>query len=209
MNSLFSINSPLWRYTDKVLRLIWLNLLWILCCLPLFTAGAATTALYSVVLKYARDEEGYLSRSFFKAFRENFVPSTVIWLVLAAAGALMGLDLLVYLRSPSAGLPQLVLMVFFFTALLLYLFTSLYVYAMAAYFQNTAGQQIKNALILAICHWPASILMVSGIVILFLAAMLFFPPLLLIGGSGFCYLCSKYFNRIFSQLAASQKAEAA
>ena len=72
MNGLFSINSPLWRFMDKALRLIWLNLLWFLCCLPVVTIGAATTALYSVTLKYARDEEGYLTRSFFQAFRQNF-----------------------------------------------------------------------------------------------------------------------------------------
>ena len=45
MNGLFSINSPLWRFMDKALRLIWLNLLWFLCCLPIVTIGASTTAL--------------------------------------------------------------------------------------------------------------------------------------------------------------------
>ena len=93
MNGLFSINSPLWRFMDKALRLIWLNLLWFLCCLPIVTIGASTTALYSVTLKYARDEEGYLTRSFFQAFRQNFRQSTIIWLVMAAIGILLGLVL--------------------------------------------------------------------------------------------------------------------
>ena len=206
MNGLFSINSPLWRFMDKALRLIWLNLLWFLCCLPIVTIGASTTALYSVTLKYARDEEGYLTRSFFQAFRQNFRQSTIIWLVMAAIGILLGLDLIVYLRASSVSLTQSALMLIFFTAVLLYLFVSLYVYAMVAHFKNTVGQYMKNALILSICHWPASILMITGGVAFFLAGMLIFPPLLFVGTAGFCYLCSKYFNRLFDRLARAQAA---
>ena len=206
MNGLFSINSPLWRFMDKALRLIWLNLLWFLCCLPVVTIGAATTALYSVTLKYARDEEGYLTRSFFQAFRQNFRQSTIIWLVMAAVGILLGLDLIVYLRASSVSLTQSALMLIFFTAVLLYLFVSLYVYAIVAHFKNTVGQYMKNALILSICHWPASILMITGGVAFVLAGMLIVPPLLFVGTAGFCYLCSKYFNRLFDRLARAQAA---
>lgn len=201
MNSLLSINSPLWRFMDKALRLVWLNLLWLLCCLPIVTIGAATTALYSVSLKYVQDKESYLTHSFFKAFKENFLPATFIWIIMAVCGIILGIDLVLYLRLPSAGPKELLLMLIFFTAMLLYLFTSLYIYAIIAYFKNTVGQYVKNALVLSICHWPVSILMISGGIAFFLAGMLIFPPLLFIGMAGFCYMCSKYFVQLFEQLS--------
>ena len=79
MSSLFSINSPLWEMTDKLVRFLWLSILWSICSIPVVTMGASTTALYSVTLKYVRGEEGYLTSSFFRAFRENFRQSTIVW----------------------------------------------------------------------------------------------------------------------------------
>ncbi len=201
MNSLFSINSPLWRFMDKALRLVWLNLLWLLCCLPIVTIGSATAALYSVTLKYVRDEESYLTRSFFKALKENFLPATLIWIIMTVCGIILGVDLVLYLRMPSPGPKELLFMLVFFTAMLLYLFINLYIYAIIAYFKNTVGQYLKNALVLSICHWPVSILMICGGIAFFLAGMLVFPPLLFVGMAGFCYLCSKYFNQLFERLS--------
>lgn len=114
MNSLFSINSPLWRFMDKALRLVWLNLLWLLCCLPIVTIGSATAALYSVTLKYVRDEESYLTRSFFKALKENFLPATLIWIIMTVCGIILGVDLVLYLRMPSPGPKELLFMLVFF-----------------------------------------------------------------------------------------------
>src|SRR5699024_12157957 len=50
----------------------YLNLLWLICSIPIFTIGASTSALYSVTLKIARNEDVIIHRQFFKAFRENF-----------------------------------------------------------------------------------------------------------------------------------------
>lgn len=45
-----------------------LNLLWLICCIPVFTAGAATTAVYYVTLKLVRDDDGSTIKSFFHSF---------------------------------------------------------------------------------------------------------------------------------------------
>lgn len=63
-----------------------------LCCLPIITAGASVTALYSVTLKMVKDEESYIVKGFFKAFKENFKQSTIIWIIMAAVGALLYAD---------------------------------------------------------------------------------------------------------------------
>lgn len=200
MGGLLSINSPFWRLMDKMLHLLWLNLLWFLCCLPIFTIGAATTALYSVTLKYAKNQEGYITHDFLQSFKDNFFQSTLVWFVMAGIGIFLGLDLIVYLRS-SDSIPNLLLMTAFFASILIYIFVNLYVYAIIASFRNTTRQCLKNALILSVWHWPTSLLMISGGILIFLAGMLLFPPLLFVGYAGFCYLCSKYFNKLFGILS--------
>ncbi len=203
MGNLFSVNSPCWRFVNTLLDLFWLNLLWVLCCLPLVTAGAATTALYTVILKYTQGQEGYLTREYFRAFRENILPSTLVWLLLTGIGLFLCADLIIYLRAGTMGLWKTVFLTVFFAGLLLYVFTSLYVYAYMAFFQNTVKNYLKNALILAIWHWPSSILMVVLGTAILTIGFLVFPPLLFIGFPLFCLINATTFHRIFAGLAES------
>lgn len=50
-NSFFSIESPLYKFMNRLLDMIKLNFLWILCSLPIITMGAATTAAFTITLK--------------------------------------------------------------------------------------------------------------------------------------------------------------
>lgn len=68
LQGLFNYDNPVWRFIGKLGDLILLNLLWLICCIPVFTAGAATTAVYYVTLKLVRDEDDSTIRSFFRSF---------------------------------------------------------------------------------------------------------------------------------------------
>ena len=78
--SIFNMDGPVFRFLNKMADLCILNLIFLLCCLPIITIGASVTALYSVTLKMSRDQEGYIARSFFKAFKANFKQATSIWI---------------------------------------------------------------------------------------------------------------------------------
>ena len=102
----FSYDSKFGQLLDKFFNSCYLNLLWLVCSLPLFTVGASTTALYYVTLKIARGgEETSVTRMFFRSFRENFRQSTVLWLILLVVGLLLAGDgfVLFRLRAASAG----------------------------------------------------------------------------------------------------------
>lgn len=43
---------------------MWLNILTLICCIPIITAGAAFTSMHYVALKIVRNEESYITRSF-------------------------------------------------------------------------------------------------------------------------------------------------
>lgn len=54
------------RVLTRVFDFIVLNVLWVLCSVPIITIGASTTALYSMMLKIVANEEGYIIRGFFE-----------------------------------------------------------------------------------------------------------------------------------------------
>lgn len=78
-----------------------LSCLWYLCCLPVVTAGAATTALYYVTLKMARGQEGQLIPAFFHSFKQNLKQATALWVGYLAVGILLVLDLAICLQTSS------------------------------------------------------------------------------------------------------------
>ena len=90
-----AIFSPESKFSKIMMRLAWgcyLNLLWIVCSLPIITVGASTTALYYVTLKIAEDREGDITQQFFRAFRSNFKQATQLWLMLLLLGVVLGVD---------------------------------------------------------------------------------------------------------------------
>ena len=70
---IFDLDSPLMNVLNKMADLMWLNILTLICCIPIITAGAAFTSMHYVALKIVRNEESYITRSFFKSFKTNFV----------------------------------------------------------------------------------------------------------------------------------------
>ena len=69
MGKLFNIDSPVMRFLGKVADLMILNLVTLLCCIPVVTIGASLTAMHYVLLKMVRNEESYIVRSIFKSFK--------------------------------------------------------------------------------------------------------------------------------------------
>ena len=76
---MFKLDSPLMNFLGRVCDIMILNVLLIVFSIPIFTAGAAITAAYSVSYKMVKNEESYIIKGFWKAFKENFKQSTVIW----------------------------------------------------------------------------------------------------------------------------------
>ncbi|WP_349944617.1 YesL family protein [Lacrimispora sp. BS-2] len=203
MNGLFSINSPLWSISSKALNFLWLSILWLVCSLPVITIGASTSALYSITLKYVRNEEGYLTASFFTAFRQNLRQGAIIWLVLLLAGLFLGLDFVFYYRGEQTGIGYMILMTLFFSLALVFVLMNLYVYAVLAKFQNSVFHIIKSSCIMALCHWPSSLAMLMLSLLILAVGFLAFPPLLFFAPAGLCYMHSKFLCRIFDGYIAA------
>ena len=82
MKGIFNWDSPLIQKLALLTNLVALNILWFLCFIPAFTAGAATTALYYTVFQYLAGESDEIFRPFFRSFGQNFKQATLLWLPL-------------------------------------------------------------------------------------------------------------------------------
>ena len=106
MSGFFSLESPFYKFMSRLWDMLKLNILWLLCSglaakfvleyfllyfglaqfrilsfLPLAFLGAATTAVYVVTIRMVDEQEGYIARSFFKAYKENFKRGCILGII--------------------------------------------------------------------------------------------------------------------------------
>lgn len=143
---------------SKVADLCILNIICVVCCIPVITAGASITAMYYVTLKMVRNEDAYIVRSFFKSFKQNFKQATIINLIMLLIGVVLYIDLNVS-KAMQGGAGQ-IFQVIFMAFVLIYFILFLYVYPVLARFYNTIKNTIKNALFMAVRHLPYTVVMV-------------------------------------------------
>lgn len=192
----FSYDSKFSQAVLKLCNCCYLNLLWFICSIPLVTVGASTTALYTVTLKIAKGEDVAVTSAFFRAFRENFRQSTVLWLILLAAGICLAGDgyILSHLRSTTTGAPAIIwtlMLALVLVAGIAYGIVLLYVFPLVASVVNTNWSMLKNAFFIG-THYLFCTILVFGIhLLIFFVTVRFFTPLLIFG-EGLCALLSSY-----------------
>ena len=192
-----SYESPFSQILLKLCYSCYLNLLWLICCIPVVTAGAATTALYYVTLKIARDEEGTsLTRMFFRSFRENFRQATVLWLILLAVGGFLAGDgyILYHLRVTSTGTVAIMwtlILALVIAAAVLYTIILIYIFPLVASVSNTNLAMVKNSFFIGTHYLFCTIVVFAIHFAVFFVVVAFFTPLLIFG-EGLCALLSSY-----------------
>ena len=155
---IFDLDSPLIAFLNKLADIMWLNILTMLCCIPVVTAGAALTSLHYMSLKIIRNEECYITRGFFKSFKENFKQSTLIWLLfMVVIGVLVSDFYIVY--KTDMEMPQ-VFNIGLMSIAILVGFTFLYVFPVLAKFENTIMGTLRNAFVMSVLQFPKTILMI-------------------------------------------------
>lgn len=201
MRSLFDADGFLMKVLSKIADTVWLNILFLVCSIPIFTIGASITALYYVTFKTIKDEEGYITKDFFRSFKENFKQSTVVWLILLVLYAILGLELttLLKMNTSMADVGMIIAMI----PGLLILFVGLYVFPLLSRFENTTKVTIKNALLLSIANIPKTLfalIITIAIPVVCLSDMKLFPLIPICAFSVVAQLNSSLFYGIFEKL---------
>ena len=202
---IFDLDGPIYRAGTEVADLLILTFYWIICSLPIITIGASTTAVFYVSGKKVRGEDAYITRDFFKSFKENFVayiPLTIGIGVLWLSCALYRVILMSYGKTPS----------FIFTGLALFLvleacIMTIYVFAVLSRFHLKGLGVFLTSFVLSHKHLASSIIMV-GLAILLQYATLVFPLMLLITPVLTIALCSFFVQKNFTlHIKAAEEAQ--
>lgn len=199
--SIFNLDSPVMQALGKVADLMWLNILTMICCIPIITIGPSLTAMHYMALKIVRNEECYITKGSFKSFKENFWQGMLIGILMLVVLALLIGDFIL-LRNPDLGFSKFLQIVISVVAVL-YIFTVLYVFPVLAKFANTTWRTIKNAFLMSIMQFPKTLLMIviwALPTLLLLISMRTVPVVFLFGMSGPAWLCALIYNKFFRRL---------
>ncbi len=179
--NIFDPDSGLMRTVSKFTDCICLSLLFFICSIPIFTIGTAATALYHTVYRVLRYDRGYVFQDYMSTFRDNFKQTTPVWLIVMAIGSVLGLDFYVLNFYAQKGIFfQILSIIFIVGVVLLFLWIS-YLFPYMARFQNTRKQSMKNAILMAMVHFPMTILIlvlaiIIGVVMYIMPFLMFILP---------------------------------
>lgn len=167
----FSIDSPFSRALSFIGDLMILNILFLLCCIPVVTIGASASALYTVTMRMAAKDDRGIVKPFLKAFRENLGKSVVLWLVFLVFGAVIALGISVMYLNP--GRFPWFLKALYGLIVFVYLTGLSWVFPLQAKFENTIGNTLKNSFIIGIACPGKTVLLIILMLIPFLMAFFF------------------------------------
>lgn len=159
MSGLFDVDGGLMGSLGKITDVIILSLLFIVFSIPIFTIGASMTALYYTSVKCIRRGRGYIFKSFWKAFKENFFNATLLWVLIMIIVGILGLNFR-YSSLIVTGKAGFVLLCVYVMMSFVLLLAAIYVFPLLSRFNMKKKDVIVNSFLMGIKHLPFSILMV-------------------------------------------------
>ncbi len=206
MAKLFSYDNPVWRLMGRVADVFLLSVLWAVCSLPVITIGVSTSALYYVALKMARSHEGYLVRSYLKAFRENLGQATVLWMMLLAVGLFLGADMYWVYGLESAAADVMFWVLFVLTVV--YLLVAVMVFPLEARIQAGTGKIFFLAFMIGMKNFSWVLLMLVTAVCIAALGVFVFWPILFVAVGAIAYIHALILEWvIFPKYGFSEKKE--
>lgn len=151
MKGLFSYDNPFMQALMYVADLIILNVLFILCSLPLFTIGAAQSGLFNAVrVMQDKEDDSSLTAAFFRGFKNGFKRITIVWLSFLAIFAVLFYNFVTVYILGSTGLeaPTVFAIIGLCLCGLLYCVMTVF----HSRFDCTVKQLFRNALLLILAH---------------------------------------------------------
>lgn len=187
MGGFFSYDGLFAKYGGKLWDLIWLNILTLICSIPLVTSGAAVTAMHYVELKILRNEEYGITAAYFRSFKMNLKQGLAIQSMFLVVGYLLATTLLMTWRT-TEGSPDFL---FYVAAVAAAAIFCIWIWAMVllSRYTNTVAGTLKQAFAVCLVYPVRSILMgalgiIPFIVVLFDIRTLVFVAMLGISGPG-------------------------
>ena len=151
MSKLFDQDNMFFAIMGVLFDLIILNVLTLLCCLPIVTAGASFTAMHSVLWRMVRHEETYVARQFFDSFKRNLKQSLLPWLAFLLAAIVLVVDGMLAWSMGSMRGPLMACVAFMGLVIIA---IAQYFFPLLSRYENPTSETLKNATKLALGFFP-------------------------------------------------------
>lgn len=158
----FSIDSPLFKFMQRLTDVFLLNLLWLLFSLPIVTVGCSTAAAFSVAMKFVDESEGHIWNDFITTFKANWKQGLPLGLISIVAVIAVRLDFFIAENTEGNSLPFLI--AGFLTAFFL-LFSLIYFFPLIVRYENTIPNSLKNSFRLGMKHIGRTVLLIIVIAV--------------------------------------------
>jgi len=198
----FSLDGAFSRYGTFVADTLILSFLWIFFSIPIFTIGAATSAMYYVSTRRIADREGYISSDFWAAFKANFKKATLFWLLILVVMSILAFNIWLmlgdFIAEGTLGGIMAIVLPAQFVIMLQITFVSIFIFPMTARFEMGFLQTLKSSFIMANRHFLTSITCTVLLVGLIIGGLYFIVILFAVPGI-YAMLTSYMIMRIFKR----------
>ena len=192
--SIFDYNSKVNQVLMILADIIILNILYIVCSIPIFTIGAAQAGLFTGIrVLLDKEDDNSCAKSFFKGFANGFKTVTLAHIIMTVVMALATylVYALVVLRVLENG--SLVPLILSYLVLGLTYATHCIIGPFHATFGCTAGQLIRNALFVVLAY-PLRSLVFAALMAVPVALLLTRYDILL---GGMIALLALYYSTVY------------
>lgn len=194
---IFSSDSGFSRFMNVLFDILYVGVLWLVCSLPLITAGASATAAYYAMSKCVRHKTGYIGREFFHSFRANFRQITPLTLLFWLVEGVLAIDLY-YVWTNENQLNNALFIVLLFI-LFVVAGIAIYICPILSRFDKKNMELIRTALYAIFRYLPITIAMQIVFIVACLGIFLMPWAVLFIPG-GYLYALSFPMERILGKM---------
>ena len=208
MHRIFDSDSRFWHWFGKIADIIVLSALWLLCCLPILTVGAASIALYDTVAHCVRGPDDDTYSRFFRSFKAELLRGigiTVLWGIL---GLILSISYNFLSQMAAENTAAAVYAIAFAVSLLIPIGILCWLLPLESRFTHKFFDLHKTAIYFAFGHLPTTaaitaLLLVSCLAISHYPYLIFILPALMV-----C-LQSWFIERVFVQYMPKEEEDEA
>lgn len=178
--NLFNPDSGLMITMSRITDVIFLSLFWLVCCIPVVTAGASFAALYDASYRAFRENEKNTWKRFFSTFRDNWKSGILPTILFLLAGAgLMKAVIALWNLAVEGSLSWMMFSALAFVAMVILGVLSV-MFPMLSRFENSFAALVKNTVFLSLANLPrTAVLGILNAITLLLCLRLVVPVFLL------------------------------
>ena len=204
MGGLFNPEGKFMRYGGKLWDMMWLNVLTLICSIPIITIGPSLAAMHYVLLKIYRDEESNITKLFFKSFAQNLKQGIAIQILFLVVAYLLGISLRTFWAWEAGGILFWLAVVASVVVVCIWMWSLI----LLSRYTNTVIQLLKTALAICAVHpirtvFMALMFVLPGFILLFTDKVFVFVLVLGLTGPGLVQ--TLWYNGVFVKMETAQE----